>query len=135
MAKDKQKESRVREINFPTEENLETLNASNLSLVKRFTSLILSQSIIDRASDFYMRKTKKETNLAYRVDGTRYDMLPPPSYLYDGLMGEIRDLVGSKDKPPTRVRVCGSGKPDNLEAYVSFVNISKSSLHLKFSYD
>ena len=113
---------------LPNEECL-TLLEGLPNIVRKLTHQILAQSIKDKASDFYLRKTKEEVKMVYKLEGTRYDMIPPPSYLYEEMRGEILSLMSINAK---RIRVCGE---ENLEADVSLANISKSNLHLKFVYD
>jgi type II secretory ATPase GspE/PulE/Tfp pilus assembly ATPase PilB-like protein len=130
---DKQKEQGVRKINPSAEDDLSSLYNLNSNLVKRLTHLILAQSIKDKASDFFMRKTKKNgARLEYKIDGKKWEMIPPPSYLFDSITDEIRNLTG--DNPETSTKITWPGKLNNPEAYVNLVHTSKSGLHIKFTY-
>ena len=138
MRKNEQK-GKIRDIDFSEidiskDEYPDILEVLGSNPVKKLTHLILVQSIRDNASDFYMKRTKKGVILKYRIGCQIHKMMPPPSYAYEGIADEIKNLVSKKDDATiTRIRVRGSGA-GTLEAYVNLVNISESSLHLKFSY-
>src|SRR5260370_24712638 len=65
--------------------------------IKRFTLLVLCQAQQDRATELVVAPTDSErAAIRYKVDGTWYDMAPPPSHIlpeslfgnYEGRCGE-----------------------------------------------
>jgi type IV pilus assembly protein PilB len=54
---------------------------ANATPIIRFVDLILYQAIQDRASDIHFEPFENEFKIRYRVDGTLYEMSPPPRHL------------------------------------------------------
>jgi len=134
MGKSKGKKQGVVEVNCSSKnEYQDIITILNTNPVRILANRVLAQSIIDRASDFYMRRTGKEARMAYKIDGKRYGMESPPSNVYGLMVSEILSLLGEEYPTATRIRVPGSD--GNLEADVSLASMSESSLHLTFCYD
>ncbi|MDA7915754.1 GspE/PulE family protein [Verrucomicrobia bacterium] len=47
----------------------------------RFVNLVLVQAVQDRASDIHFEPFEDEFKIRYRIDGSLYEMSPPPLYL------------------------------------------------------
>ena len=54
---------------------------ANETPIIRFVNLILFQAVKDRASDIHFEPFETEFKIRYRVDGTLYEMSPPPKHL------------------------------------------------------
>ncbi len=54
---------------------------ANATPIIRFVDLILYQAIQDRASDIHFEPFENEFKIRYRVDGSLYEMAPPPRHL------------------------------------------------------
>ena len=54
---------------------------ANETPIVRFVNLILFQAVKDRASDIHFEPFETEFKIRYRVDGTLYEMSPPPKHL------------------------------------------------------
>src|SRR5436305_4973795 len=54
---------------------------ANATPIIRFVDLILYQAIQDRASDIHFEPFENEFKIRYRVDGSLYEMSPPPRHL------------------------------------------------------
>ena len=56
-------------------------NAANDAPIVRFVEVIIYQAIKDQASDIHFEPFEKTFRIRYRVDGTLYEMPPPPKSL------------------------------------------------------
>ena len=54
---------------------------ANETPIIRFVNLVLFQAVKDRASDIHFEPFETEFKIRYRVDGTLYEMSPPPKHL------------------------------------------------------
>ena len=54
---------------------------ANATPIIRYVDLILYQAIQDRASDIHFEPFETEFKIRYRVDGSLYEMSPPPRHL------------------------------------------------------
>ena len=54
---------------------------ANATPIIRYVDLILYQAIQDRASDIHFEPFESEFKIRYRVDGSLYEMAPPPRHL------------------------------------------------------
>jgi type IV pilus assembly protein PilB len=62
--------------------DLKSLEAeANATPIIRYVDLILYQAIQDRASDIHFEPFESEFKIRYRVDGSLYEMAPPPRHL------------------------------------------------------
>jgi len=62
--------------------DLKSLEAeANATPIIRYVDLILYQAIQDRASDIHFEPFETEFKIRYRVDGSLYEMSPPPRHL------------------------------------------------------
>lgn len=58
--------------------------------VIRFVNLVLYQAVNDRASDIHFEPFEKEFKIRYRVDGSLYEMQPPPKRLALSIISRIK---------------------------------------------
>ena len=54
---------------------------ANAAPIIRYVDLVLAQAIQDRASDIHFEPFETEFKIRYRVDGSLYEMSPPPRHL------------------------------------------------------
>ncbi|MFT6618913.1 MAG: type IV pilus assembly protein PilB [Limisphaerales bacterium] len=88
-------EDMVREIQaLEDEENEDALTSlANETPIIRFVNLVLYQAINDRASDVHFEPFEDEYKIRYRVDGSLYEMAPPPKYLATPVTSRIKILA------------------------------------------
>ena len=65
--------------------------------ITRFTLLVLFQAQQDRATKLVINTTNRG-RLSYQVDGTWYDMSPPPSHIFRGAVAELERLAGLREE-------------------------------------
>ncbi len=58
--------------------------------VIRFVNLVLYQAVNDRASDIHFEPFEKEFKIRYRVDGSLYEMQPPPKRLALSIISRVK---------------------------------------------
>jgi len=62
--------------------------------IKRFTLLVLLQAQQDRATDLVIASaTAERSPIRYKVEGTWYDMSPPPSHILPDVAAELGRLA------------------------------------------
>jgi type IV pilus assembly protein PilB len=66
---------------------------ANAAPIIRFVDLILSQAIQDRASDIHFEPFENEFKIRYRVDGTLYEMAPPPRHLALPVISRVKVMA------------------------------------------
>src|SRR5690606_22478626 len=54
---------------------------ANSAPIIRYVDLVLFQAIKERASDIHFEPFEKDFKIRYRVDGSLYEMAPPPVHL------------------------------------------------------
>lgn len=69
-------------------------HAAHATPVIRFVNLILNQAVKDRASDIHFEPFEHEFKIRYRVDGTLYEMEPPPVSLALPIISRIKVISG-----------------------------------------
>jgi len=67
---------------------------ANAAPIIRFVDLILYQAIQDRASDIHFEPFENEFKIRYRVDGTLYEMPPPPRHLAPPVISRVKVMAG-----------------------------------------
>jgi len=73
--------------------NITNLNEIvNEAPVIKLLNLVLLQAIKDKASDIHFEPFESEFKIRYRVDGTLYDMIPPPRHLALAVTSRIKVL-------------------------------------------
>ncbi len=66
---------------------------ANATPIIRFVDLILYQAIQDRASDIHFEPFENEFKIRYRVDGSLYEMSPPPRHLALPVISRVKVMA------------------------------------------
>jgi type IV pilus assembly protein PilB len=66
---------------------------ANATPIIRFVDLILYQAIQDRASDIHFEPFENEFKIRYRVDGSLYEMAPPPRHLALPVISRVKVMA------------------------------------------
>jgi type IV pilus assembly protein PilB len=74
-----------------SERDLESM-AEQTPIIK-FVNLVIGQAIRDRASDIHFEPFEHEFKIRYRIDGTLYEMAPPPRSLALPITSRIKVLA------------------------------------------
>ena len=65
-------------------------NEANSAPIIRYVDLVLYQAIKERASDIHFEPFEKDFKIRYRVDGTLYEMAPPPIHLSMAIISRVK---------------------------------------------
>lgn len=65
-------------------------NEANAAPIIRYVDLVLAQAIQDRASDIHFEPFETDFKIRYRVDGSLYEMAPPPRHLANPVISRIK---------------------------------------------
>ncbi|MBQ6473885.1 MAG: Flp pilus assembly complex ATPase component TadA [Victivallales bacterium] len=68
--------------------------AANEAPIVRFVNLILQQAIKDKASDIHFEPFSDEFRIRYRIDGSLFEMAPPPQHLAVPVISRIKVISG-----------------------------------------
>jgi type IV pilus assembly protein PilB len=68
-------------------------DAAGAKPVVQFVNLVLFQAANDRASDIHFEPFEKEFKIRYRVDGSLYEMAPPPKRLALPIISRIKVMA------------------------------------------
>jgi type IV pilus assembly protein PilB len=104
--------------------DLDTLmEAADDNKVKKLLNLVLLQSIKDRASDLHFEPFEDEFKMRYRIDGTLYEMVPPPKHLAMPIISRIKVManldIGERRMPQDgRIELTVDKKPVDLRVSV-----------------
>lgn len=60
---------------------------------KKLRNLVLLQAIRDGASDIYFECFEHEAKMRYKIDGTLYEMIPPPKYIAEYIGNELERMA------------------------------------------
>ncbi|WP_367873026.1 GspE/PulE family protein [Luteolibacter sp. Populi] len=63
---------------------------ANSAPIIRYVDLVLFQAIKERASDIHFEPFEKDFKIRYRVDGSLYEMAPPPVHLSIAILSRIK---------------------------------------------
>ncbi|MEZ0389110.1 MAG: GspE/PulE family protein, partial [Verrucomicrobium sp.] len=63
---------------------------ANSAPIVRFVDLVLEQAIKEQASDIHFEPFEHEFKIRYRVDGSLYEMAPPPVHLAMSVISRIK---------------------------------------------
>jgi type IV pilus assembly protein PilB len=66
---------------------------ANATPIIRYVDLILYQAIQDRASDIHFEPFELEFKIRYRVDGSLYEMAPPPRHLALPVISRVKVMA------------------------------------------
>jgi type IV pilus assembly protein PilB len=94
-------------------------NAANDAPIVRFVEVIIYQAIKDQASDIHFEPFEKSFRIRYRVDGTLYEMPPPPKSLAVPVISRVKIMSGlniAERRLPQdgRIQLKIGGKPIDL---------------------
>jgi len=104
--------------------DLDTLmEAAEDNKVKKLLNLVLLQSIKDRASDVHFEPFEDEFKMRYRIDGTLYEMVPPPKHLAMPIVSRIKVManldIGERRLPQDgRIELTVNKSPVDLRVSV-----------------
>ena len=59
----------------------------------KFVNVVLSQAILDRASDIHFEPFEEEFKIRYRVDGALFEMSPPPKHLATPVTSRLKVMA------------------------------------------
>ena len=63
---------------------------ANSAPIVRYIDLVLEQAMREQASDIHFEPFEDEFKIRYRVDGTLYEMSPPPAHLSNTIISRIK---------------------------------------------
>ena len=104
--------------------DLDTLmDAADDNKVKKLLNLVLLQSIKDRASDIHFEPFEDEFKMRYRIDGTLYEMVPPPKHLAAPIVSRIKvmsnlDIAERRLPQDGRIELTVNKRPVDLRVAV-----------------
>ncbi len=87
--------------------------------IVRFVNLVLGQAIRDKASDVHFEPFEHEFKIRYRIDGSLYEMAPPPKHLALPITSRIKVLanlnIAERRIPQDgRIKLTIAGRPVDL---------------------
>jgi type IV pilus assembly protein PilB len=85
----------------------------------RFVNLVLAQAIRDKASDIHFEPFEHEFKIRYRIDGSLYEMSPPPKHLSVSITSRVKVLanlnIAERRIPQDgRIKLTLAGRPVDL---------------------
>ncbi|MEX2577649.1 MAG: GspE/PulE family protein [Verrucomicrobiales bacterium] len=83
-----------------SEDDLE--EESNSAPIIRYVDLVLYQAIKEKASDIHFEPFEDDFKIRYRVDGSLYEMAPPPQHLKQAIISRIK-VMSSLNIAETRL--------------------------------
>ena len=92
---------------------------ANEGPVVRFVNLVLTQAVKDQASDIHFEPFEDEFKIRYRIDGSLYEMAPPPLTLAVPVISRVKvlaDLNIAERRLPQdgRIKITIGGSPVDL---------------------
>ena len=66
---------------------------ANSAPIIRYVDLVLYQAIKEKASDIHFEPFEKEFKIRYRVDGSLYEMVPPPMHLALPILSRVKVMA------------------------------------------
>ncbi len=70
------------------------LDEAGAAPVIKFVNLVIIQAIKEKASDIHLEPFEKEFKIRYRVDGSLYEMSPPPIHLATPVISRVKVMAG-----------------------------------------
>jgi type IV pilus assembly protein PilB len=91
--------------------------------VKKLLNLVLLQAIRDKASDVHFEPFEDEYKMRYRIDGTLYEMVPPPKHIAVALSSRLKvmanlDIAERRLPQDGRIRLTVQNHPIDLRVSV-----------------
>ena len=92
---------------------------ANSAPIVRFVDLVLTQAIKERASDIHFEPFEHEFKIRYRVDGSLYEMAPPPIHLAVSVISRIKvmanmNIAERRIPQDGRIMTTVGGKPVDM---------------------
>lgn len=69
-----------------------TISEADQAPVVRIVDLLLKKSLDDRASDIHIEPSDEKLTIRYRIDGTLYELPPPPRELHNAIVSRVKIL-------------------------------------------
>ena len=66
--------------------------------IKKLMNLVILQALTDNASDLYFEKFEHEVKMRYRINGTLYEMVPPPRSFAEQIGNELERMFGKLEE-------------------------------------
>ena len=87
--------------------------------IVRFVNLVLTQAIKDKSSDIHFEPFENEFKIRYRIDGSLYEMTPPPKHLAVPITSRVKVLANlniAEHRIPQdgRIKLTIAGRPVDL---------------------
>nr|WP_243838650.1 GspE/PulE family protein [Prosthecobacter fusiformis] len=98
--------------------NSPEMEANSAPIVK-FVDLVMTQAIKERASDIHFEPFEHEFKIRYRVDGSLYEMAPPPVHLATSVISRIKvmssmNIAERRIPQDGRIMTSVNGKPVDM---------------------
>jgi type IV pilus assembly protein PilB len=92
---------------------------ANSAPIVKFVDLVMTQAIKERASDIHFEPFEREFKIRYRVDGTLYEMAPPPVHLAHSIISRVKVManmnIAERRVPQDgRIMTTVNGKPVDM---------------------
>ena len=92
---------------------------ANSAPIVRFVDLVLEQAIKEKASDIHFEPFEHEFKIRYRVDGSLYEMAPPPVHLSSSVISRVKVMsnmnIAEKRVPQDgRIMTIVEGRPVDM---------------------
>jgi len=92
---------------------------ANSAPIVKFVDLVLQQAIKERASDIHFEPFEREFKIRYRVDGSLYEMAPPPVQLATSVISRVKvmanmNIAERRIPQDGRIMTAVNGKPVDM---------------------
>jgi type IV pilus assembly protein PilB len=92
---------------------------ANSAPIVRFVDIVLQQAIKEKASDIHFEPFEHEFKIRYRVDGSLYEMAPPPVHLANSVISRVKVMssmnIAERRLPQDgRIMTVVDGKPVDM---------------------
>ncbi len=74
--------------------SIDGTDEANAAPIIKFVNLVITQAIKEKASDIHLEPFEKEFKIRYRVDGSLYEMSPPPVHLANPVISRVKVMAG-----------------------------------------
>lgn len=97
----------------------ELSNLANETPIIRFVNLIIQQAIQDKASDIHFEPYEDRFRIRYRIDGSLYEMAPPPLHLALPVISRLKvvanlNIAERRVPQDGRIKTTLAGRPVDL---------------------
>ncbi len=92
---------------------------ANSAPIVKFVDLVMTQAIKEKASDIHFEPFEHEFKIRYRVDGSLYEMAPPPVHLANSVISRVKVManmnIAERRVPQDgRIMTVVNGKPVDM---------------------